>query len=310
MATTKSPSFRNAILGFIERRRRRAGRYVADADHDMERSVHELRRMCKELRALWRVLRPVVGDEVYSRENVRLRDAARSLAGARDAAVVLDTFGDLKKRRRGRRGRENWKQIGEIFQSHITETLGDALAPATPERLAPALTGALDAFSATHEAIDSLPPEVELAWQPGVRQVYKTGRKRMKNAYESDADADFHNWRKSTKYLFYQLRLLERLRQARPGRRVKELKQLEKVLGRDHDLAVLRDRIARLAPADEGARARVLYDIQRDSARMRKLANKPGKKLFEEKPAEFVEAIAKRSPRPPDMQPEPAHAID
>lgn len=310
MSTETCSSFRNAILSLIERRRRRAGRCVAEAAQDLERSVHELRRMCKELRALWRMLRPVVGEKIYGPENERLRDAARAMAGARDAAVMLDTLEAMKKRRRGRRGREDWREVGAAFKGHLAETLGEALAPATVESLTPALTGALDAFSATHEALDGLPPEIEVAWQPGVRQVYRLGRKRMETAYASGTDADFHNWRKSTKYLFFQLRLLERMKQARPGRRVKDLKKLEKVLGRDHDLAVLRDRIERLAMANQAASERVLDDLARHSARLRKLARKPGKEQFADKPDAFIASIEKRSQRPPEPEPQPVQTTE
>lgn len=308
MATETGSSFRNAILGLIERRRRRAGRYVAEAARDLERSVHEMRRMCKELRALWRILRPVVGEEIYGRENARLRDAARAMAGARDAAVMLDTLEDMKKCRRGRRGREDWRAVCATFKHHVAETFGEALAPATVESLTPALAGAIEAFSATHAALGGLPPELELAWQPGVREVYRLGRKRMRQAYAGGADADFHNWRKSAKYLFFQLRLLERMKQARPGRRMKDFKKLEKVLGRDHDLAVLRDRIARLAMANQSASERVLDDIARNSARMRKLARKPGEQLFDDKPDGFIESIGKRTRRPPEPRPAPVQA--
>ncbi len=292
MATDIDSGLRNAILGLVERRRRRARRCVAGAARDLERAVHELRRMCKELRALWRMLRPAVGEEIYGRENARLRDAARALAGARDASVMLDTLAAMGRRRRGRRGREDWRQVGAAFRDHVARTLG--AAPATVDDLMPALTGAIEAFGATHEALDGLPVEIDVAWQPGVRQVYRIGRKRMRVAYASGADADFHNWRKSTKYLFFQLRLLERMKQARPGRLVQELKKLEKVLGRDHDLAVLRERIAGLVAADQDPGARVLGDLARHSARLRKLARKPGRRLFGDKPEALIGAIEKR----------------
>lgn len=294
MATEIDSGLRNAILGLVERRRRRARRCVAGAARDLERAVHELRRMCKELRALWRMLRPAVGEEVYGRENARLRDAARALSGARDASVMLDTFAAMGRRRRGRRGREDWRRVGVAFRDHVARTWGAAPAPATVEGLMPALTGVLDAFGATHEAFDGLPLEINVTWQPGVRQVYRIGRKRMRAAYASGADADFHNWRKSTKDLFFQLRLLERMKQARPGRRVQELKKLEKMLGRDHDLAVLRERIAGLVAADQDPGARVLGDLARHSARLRKLARKPGRRLFGDKPEALIEAIEKR----------------
>ncbi|MCE5229940.1 CHAD domain-containing protein [bacterium] len=305
MMTESDPGFRNALLRLISRRRRRAERHVADAARDLERSVHELRRMCKELRALWRMIRPAVGEDLYSRENLRLRDAARAMAGARDAVVLLDTLERMRTRRRSRRGRGQWREAGEAFKAHLSDTLGDALKPVTLESVKPALYGALDAFRTTHEAIDALPAETDLAWQPGVGRVYKQGRKRMKQAYQTGGDIDFHNWRKSTKYLFFQLRLLERMKQARSGKRVKALNKLEKTLGRDHDLVMLREKLAGLAAGDHAPGAAVFEDLSRYSARLRKLSAKPGKKLFSQKPADFIGSIEKRRRNPPETQAQP-----
>ena len=54
-----------------------------------DEAVHEARKALKRLRALVRVARDELGDDVYRRENVAFRDAGRKLAGSRDAAVVI-----------------------------------------------------------------------------------------------------------------------------------------------------------------------------------------------------------------------------
>src|ERR671917_266737 len=65
------------------------------SDSSREEAVHEARKDMKKLRALLRLLRGELGDRVRARENAAFRDAARELAGVRDADVMLETLGAL-----------------------------------------------------------------------------------------------------------------------------------------------------------------------------------------------------------------------
>src|SRR5919108_247446 len=69
-----------------------------------EEAVHEARKNMKKLRALLRLTRNELGDEVYRRENECFRDAGRRLSGVRDADVMLETLdgldGDFRDLRR------------------------------------------------------------------------------------------------------------------------------------------------------------------------------------------------------------------
>ena len=57
--------------------------------------VHLVRVTIKRLRAMLRLIRPVIGKTVFDRENTRLRNAARRLSWARDSAVVTQTLSTL-----------------------------------------------------------------------------------------------------------------------------------------------------------------------------------------------------------------------
>jgi hypothetical protein len=65
---------------------------------DIGKAVHEARKAFKRLRALLRLARDELGDEVYQRENTVFRDAGRELSGVRDAAVLVETFDDVVAR--------------------------------------------------------------------------------------------------------------------------------------------------------------------------------------------------------------------
>src|SRR5262249_9161848 len=53
--------------------------------------IHSVRKRCKKLRALLRLVRPCLGD-VYTSENAYFRDAARVLAPLRDTHVLRAAF--------------------------------------------------------------------------------------------------------------------------------------------------------------------------------------------------------------------------
>ena len=57
--------------------------------------MHEARKDMKKLRALLRLARGELGEEIFGRENACFRDAARELAGTRDADVMLETLDAL-----------------------------------------------------------------------------------------------------------------------------------------------------------------------------------------------------------------------
>ena len=65
---------------------------------DRGRAIHETRKDLKKLRAAVRLLRDHVDDEFRTTESIRLRDAGRLLASARDAEVKLNTLASLRLR--------------------------------------------------------------------------------------------------------------------------------------------------------------------------------------------------------------------
>ena len=76
----------------------------AGARGDLDGAVHETRKAFKRLRALVRVARDALGDEVYRRENTIFRDAGRRLSSARDATVLVQTLDALTARYRDELG--------------------------------------------------------------------------------------------------------------------------------------------------------------------------------------------------------------
>lgn len=58
--------------------------------------IHEVRKKCKRMRGLLRIVRPQIGG-TYKKENIFFRDLARKLSVARDQHVILESLEKLMK---------------------------------------------------------------------------------------------------------------------------------------------------------------------------------------------------------------------
>ncbi|MBK3517844.1 CHAD domain-containing protein [Carboxylicivirga marina] len=56
---------------------------------DIDISVHEIRKAIKRIRAILRLVRWDIGEEIYQSENMRFRDLARQLSQIRDYHVII-----------------------------------------------------------------------------------------------------------------------------------------------------------------------------------------------------------------------------
>ena len=113
---------------------------VRDRDHDDPETVHEIRKRCKKVRGLLRLVRPALGG-TYDIENAHFRDAARSLSPLRDAHTALVAYDSLLDhyRREVRRAslaaiRRHLVQVEERTKRD-TDDLGDRYAQRTGEAL-------------------------------------------------------------------------------------------------------------------------------------------------------------------------------
>src|ERR1700683_1806158 len=61
-----------------------------------DEAVHEVRKHFKRIRAVLRLVRGELGEQIYHRENICFRDAGRPLTEIRDARVLLETLEQLR----------------------------------------------------------------------------------------------------------------------------------------------------------------------------------------------------------------------
>lgn len=262
---------------------------VERLDDRDEEVVHDVRKECKQVRGLLRLVRAELGDALYRRENQRLRDLARPLSEFRDAQALIAAFDALlghfrKELRPGvfapvKRALEGEYQRRKRAAMKERQSLGRARS---------------ELQRALREARSwPLGGKGWGALSPGLRRTYALGRKAMRRAEESRADDDLHEWRKQAKYLRAELDALGKMWPAPLEALSDDLHQLSDLLGDDHDLAVLAQKfdaeLAEVLP-DEG-RAALLGLLFRRRDELQREALKLGRKLYAERPRLLIDGL-------------------
>lgn len=287
-------AFRFKIDEPIEKGFRRVGieqidkaRRQLSANADPVAEVHEARKCMKRVRALLRLGRDGLGDTVYRAENAQFRSIAQSLSGARDDHVMLETVVKLAAE-----GEERMAPIvarlKEALLAHRSDGAGDD-TKSTIETATDALERALRRFKRLHIEPDSF-STLEL----GLVRNYRKGLERRDVAYAENTDDAFHDWRKCVQAHWRHMALLIK---AWPGlfeAQIEAARELSQILGDDHDLGVLRNRIS--AFPSETLTADDTHDIeefiQTRQAALRRKAKPHGEMIFSERPKAHGHRIA------------------
>ncbi len=277
-----------------------------------ERAVHETRKALKRLRALLRLLRDELGERSFSRESEALRQAARHLSGARDAAVMLATLDALIERHPRRLGRR--RGVRQLRSRVAAESARmQRLTLADPTARAEVL-GELSAFHWRVQAW-SLPAggSLELV-DADLAHLYRQGRERHARAARGKGPRTLalHRWRKRVKDLRYAAEMLERRAPGGADGALRKLAaradDLGELLGEEHDLAVLAEHLSRARPGARrrggrsgdaeatwhtGRRTReALLDLIAKRRRvLRRRALRKGERLYGERPRAFVRRV-------------------
>lgn len=200
-----------------------------DAD-DVEEAVHDARKHLKKLRAVLRLARE--GLSVYEPANRAARDAGRALSDLRDATVLVETARGLGV------DDDLEAMLAEYRDTLYAESFDDARREALDE---------LDDLAVLLDGLDTSSVDTD-TFAAGVERTHTRILDALETIEEQGAtDERLHELRKRVKYHRYHLRILAPAfpRVLRAWERT--LHELTDLLGDDHDLAVLRDRLEELA---------------------------------------------------------------
>jgi len=256
-------------------------RELADEEIDIHETIHQVRKRCKKLRGLIRLARSEF-EKTYQRENTQLRDMAARLSPARDSEAVLETFDKLVE--------SPGEETPSAGYSWIRLRLLEARDQVVKDEQE--LAKKLEAFRCD---IVDLRERVS-CWsfsdqgfgtiKGGLRKSYARGRKAMNKALHEPTSERFHEWRKRAKYHRYHMGLLQDIWKRPMKARRKELHTLSDLLGFEHDLAVLDERLK--TDPEHFPESPVLEEfrslIEKRRGLLRGHAFNLGKRLYSEKP--------------------------
>jgi CHAD domain-containing protein len=241
-------------------------------DSTPEEAVHEARKDMKKLRALLRLARGELGEDRFARENACFRDAARELAGTRDADVMLETLdalglpaglgGELRKAIEGERERGGAD--------------GREAAAAAAVAMLKEAKGRGDDWPLARDSFEAI--------ADGLERTYRRGRRGFKAARAEPGAEVLHEWRKRAKDLWYHHTLLRALWPPVMSAVGDEAHELSDRLGDDHDIVVLAAWVrGHLDPDPEFSEAviRRREELQADAFAL-------GARLYAEKPSAYM----------------------
>jgi CHAD domain-containing protein len=254
---------------------------VAPADAD----VHDLRKRCKKMRSLLRLLRERVGERRYRDENARLRDASRPLSEVRDAKILADTLDKLIGPER-----TSFASARRMLLANQNAVREQVLEQ---RRALPAVS---EEMTALKKRMRDWPRRAS-GWRSmrrGLRRLYRQGRRALAEVNADRSVENLHEWRKQVKYLWQSLRVLEHAWDNALGPLAEEYHRLGQLLGDDHDLVVLSDRARREVESFGGVEV-VRQLTQLIDQRRRELQDElfeRGRRLYGEPPAAFIDRLS------------------
>lgn len=202
--------------------------------------VHKLRRRCKRLRGLVRLIKPHF--KHWKQEDRAFRDAAKGLSGTRDAAVLVQTFETLLKFD-GERGARIETDRGECLTAWLKGRVAEAPTGGERDEF---LKDFMELFSASgRRAKDwSLSGRGFNQIADGLEDTYRRMRDGLTLAESEQTPEALHGWRKDTKYHWHHVSVLNESAPELLRPRKSSLDRLGDMLGDHHNLAVLDEALA------------------------------------------------------------------
>ena len=250
--------------------------------HDRGEDVHLVRVTVKRLRAILRLLRPVISKTAFERENIRLRTAARRLSASRDADVARQTLATLRssKTREGDGVTVAFATFGNNGEPDISKSMSQI---------------GLD-LERTRQSLHRLRISGRewKAIEPGLREVYRQCRRRMRRALGQGDDDAFHKWRIRVKNLYYELQMLQPVWPDRLNKMVAGLAELQDKIGADHDLAVLKRSLQKSPDTFGGSESveQILNALNNRRRKLKLITEPLGKTIFDQKSSGFVREMS------------------
>jgi CHAD domain-containing protein len=273
---------------------RAAAEQLADAEHDLRTgiqddpvsAVHSARKSLKKERSLLRLTRAAVSGTKRRRENVALRDAGRALSATRDAEVLVQTLDELSERYAGQVPEAVFGAFRERLEAGRQVAREQLTDPAVAVEVAGQLAAVRRRISKWKLGNGDWP-----ALAGGLKRTYADGRRAFDKARSRPDTDSLHEWRKRSKDLWYELRLVGPICGQAVRGQAKEAHALADLLGDDHDLAVLRQTLTQTGAQVASDLDAVLGLLDHRRQQLQAEAMFVGERVYAESPKAFVKRI-------------------
>jgi CHAD domain-containing protein len=253
---------------------------LAGGEEDAATAVHAARKDLKKVRTVLRLVRAQLPKKVYRRQSRCFRDAGRALSASRDTEVRLATLTALEDRVRPAAAETTarWRAMLERDRDAAAESIAADAAIGEASALIEAGLAKVECWEVEGDS-----------WRlidEGTIRTYRRGRAAFRAASEDPSEAAIHEWRKRSKDLWYELRLLSAAWPRPMEAAAEEAHALSDLLGDHHDLALLGADLERRQFGPEPTRALE----ETISVRQRELAAAAislGARLYAERPRAY-----------------------
>lgn len=252
-------------------------------------AVHETRKSCKRLRALFRLVRPSIPERRYRSLNAGVRDAARELSAGRDAQALVAMFDDLIAAH-GADPHGDLIIVRKGLEERVADLeWGETEGPPRPlVRARERLELARDTTNSTQVSGEGFK-----ALRGGLAATYRRGRRALAGMQRDATPEQSHEWRKAVKYGWHQLQLLEVTAPSVLEPTASRFHQLSDALGDAHNLVVL-GQVLEASPARFGGPEtvdQVLVMAGRSRADLEQRAVRLGLRLYAEPPRVYARRL-------------------
>jgi CHAD domain-containing protein len=212
----------------------------------------------------------------------------RPVTQARDAKVLVDTFDKIAAQLNGSIPSGVISRVRNILKASYEVINHRVLRQENAFRN---VTRAMREVSGRLEHYPMRGKTKKLLAQ-GMLETYRKAYRAFAAANQKRTPVHLHEWRKQSKYLWQQIRLLGPKGLAETKKMRDGLRKLTDVLGDEHDLAVLSQTLRGKNFAEAGIPPALFDDIARRGAQLRSKALTMGNKLYRDKPRTFIARFA------------------
>ena len=253
-------------------------------DPESDQAIHDARRRVKKIRAIIRLVRPVL--HRAHRADPELRRVSKLLAPVADGQGVIDTLNQLLKRYH----RELPRKTAIAIRTGLIDRSRQIDSKASKQ-------GVLEQAQLTlraerrHVKRWRLRAEGFRALAPGLKDSVRRARFAMMTAWLHPTAQHHHTWRRHVKNHWFHVRLLS----ARCGYRLqpyqRRLEALDGILGEYHNLVLLHEVLVSDSTLSQREIGRCLRIVQRYQSELRRQAQVLGIRIYSEKPRRFVRRV-------------------